>query len=208
MSGAATIDHTAVYVDVNNRTRAQEHAVTSQPQNGQGDAQYDAERAKVNSLCHVTALVRHCLNSSLISLFHSFYKKKFFLSFPSLFFHSFFLAFFHSFFLSFLLFFFVFFSYFLLSWPSFFHSFLLSIDWISQWFTYPFTRVHVYLSVHTFPFLPFCFIVMRAISDTGQQRQMVTASWLIWARALINQYWEAVLPCFMLTVHVYGWTYW
>ena len=72
MSGAATIDHTAVYVDVNNRTRAQEHAVTSQPQNGQGDAQYDAERAKVNSLCHVTALVRHCLNSSLLSLFHSF----------------------------------------------------------------------------------------------------------------------------------------
>ncbi|KAK7465030.1 hypothetical protein BaRGS_00037815 [Batillaria attramentaria] len=47
MSEAATIDHTAVYVDVN--SRHQDGVVTSQPGQGQkkGDAQYDAETAKV-----------------------------------------------------------------------------------------------------------------------------------------------------------------
>ena len=57
MAGAATIDHTSVYVDVNNRTN--ETVVTSQPaKNGQGnrhgEAEYDAERAKVNLLFHTS----------------------------------------------------------------------------------------------------------------------------------------------------------
>ena len=56
MADAATIDHTAVYVDVNSKTK--ETVVTSQPAksehgNGQGNAEYDAERAKVSLLCFI-----------------------------------------------------------------------------------------------------------------------------------------------------------
>ncbi|KAK7102513.1 uncharacterized protein [Littorina saxatilis] len=43
MANVATIDHTTVYIDVNNKPK--DRAVTSQP--GRGDAQYDAEMAKV-----------------------------------------------------------------------------------------------------------------------------------------------------------------
>ena len=59
MADAATIDHTAVYVDVNSKTK--ESVVTSQPAksehgNGQGGAEYDAERAKVSLLCFMGLL--------------------------------------------------------------------------------------------------------------------------------------------------------
>ena len=60
MADAATIDHTAVYVDVNSKTK--ESVVTSQPAksehgNGQGGAEYDAERAKVSLLCFMGLLL-------------------------------------------------------------------------------------------------------------------------------------------------------